>query len=57
MLVELMMTLEWSMYIIVLEQYRRCAGVLGQNQICLLENTKRTESDILQIAYRCGNNV
>ena len=41
MLVELVVRLQTSLDLIVLEQDRTCAGVLSQNQIRLLQDTDR----------------
>ena len=57
MFVELMMTLQRRMDIVVLQQHGRRAGVFGQNQIGFTEHPQRPLRDILQVAYRCGNDV
>jgi hypothetical protein len=41
----------------VIQQLLRLACVLAGDQITLLQHTKRSQRDVLQVAYRTGNEV
>ena len=57
MLIELVMRLQGRMDIEMLQQHAAGACVFRQNQINRFQRLNRTESHVLQIADRCGNDI
>ena len=57
MLIELVMRLQGRVDIEMLQQHAAGACVFRQNQINRFQRLNRTESHVLQIADRCGNEV
>jgi hypothetical protein len=43
--------------LVMVQQNRRCPGILSEYQIHVFQNFHCPESEICEIAYGCGNNM
>jgi hypothetical protein len=57
MFIELMMGFQTTLDIVMLQQNGTCPGILGKDQISLLQNLDRPESHVFKITYRSRDNV
>ncbi len=55
--VELVMRLHGRVYVVVVEQHRRGARVLGQHEVGFAQHTQGAQRDVVHIADGCGNKV
>ena len=57
MLIELVVRLQTSVYVVMLEQHAARASVLRKNQVSLFQHGNCPESHILQISHRGRDDV